>query len=259
MEPLLLSKSRLNVYCQCPEKYRLSYVEKVVPDKTPIPLIEGLALHHIVENCLVYGTKVPDLAAEVSREFWQARSWEQTEYADETAFTKAQEQILHEATTFVAMIGELQTHEMETYMEHPLVHPQTGEVDESIILRGYADIIDTDPQGRIRVIDIKTSARSPNTEQANRAMELTVYAYLMACTFGFHIELPVSLLYLVRSRQAKVVWLDSQRSIPDFVKLHESIISISRAIRQGLFWKNQGMHCTWCVHQDICFAASLAA
>ena len=62
MEPLLLSKSRLNTYCLCPEKYRLTYVEKIVPEKTAIPLIEGSALHHIVENCLVYGKTVPNMA-----------------------------------------------------------------------------------------------------------------------------------------------------------------------------------------------------
>lgn len=259
MQPLLLSKSRLNTYCQCPEKFRLTYVEKIIPDKTPIPLVEGSALHHIVGNCLVYGKKVPDLAAEVSREFWQNHHWQKTAYPDESAFQKAQENILQEATDFVEKIGELKTHEMETYFEHPLVHPVSGEVDESIILRGYADIIDTDPNGMTRVIDIKTTARTPNTEQANRAMELTVYAYLVACTFGFHIELPVSLLYLVRSKQPKVIWLHSERRMPDFLKLHENIVSISHAIRQGLFWKNQGMHCTWCVHQDICFAGCMAA
>ena len=259
MEPLLLSKSRLNTYCQCPEKFRLTYIEKIIPEKTSIPLIEGSAIHHIVENCLVYGKNIPELATEVSREFWQNQNWEQTDYPDNSSFIQAQEDILLESKAFVEMIGHLETHEMETYMEYPLIHPQTGEVDESIILRGYVDIIDTDLHGIIRIIDLKTTARTPNTEQANRAMELTVYAYLMACTFGFHIEPAVSLLYLVRSKQPKVIWQNSQRSMADFLKLHENIISISRAIRQGLFWKNQGMHCTWCVHQDICFAASLAA
>ena len=126
-------------------------------------------------------------------------------------------------------------------------------------MRGYADIIDQPEKDKIRVIDIKTSAKSPNLEQANRALELTVYAYLMGCKMGFHLEIPVSLLYLVRTKEPKVVWLNAQRSLPDFVQLYDTIMSVSHAIEQGLFWKNQGLQCSWCQHQEICFGTRMAA
>lgn len=259
MEPLPLSKSRLNTYCLCPEKFRLTYIEKIVLEKTPILLIEGSALYHIVENCLVYGKTVPYMAEVASQEYWSTVQLVQTEYSDEAAFMAAQKNILQEAEGFLGMIGTLNTHQMETYFEHPLVHPLSGEVNEGILLRGYADIIDTPEKDVTRIIDIKTSARLPNSEQANRALELTVYAYLMACIFGFHIEVPVSFLYLVRAKEAKSLWLNSKRSMPDFVKLYDTVTSIAQAIRQGLFWKNQGMHCAWCQHQDLCFSKRMAA
>lgn len=259
MEPLLLSKSRLNTYCLCPEKYRLTYVENIVPEKTAIPLIEGSALHHIVENCLVYGKAVPNMAEEASREYWTNIALHETEYADETALAQAQEKILDEAKAFLENIGPLNTWQMEAYFEHPLVDPLTGDVDESILLRGFADIIDQPEPEVTRIIDIKTSAKSPNQERGNRALELTVYAYLMACEFGFQIQVPVSLLYLVRSKEPKVMWLDSLRAESDFVELYGTIRHIATAIRQGLFWKNQGISCSWCQHQEICFGKSLAA
>lgn len=259
METLLLSKSRLNTYCLCPEKFRLTYIEKIVLEKTPIPLLEGSALHHIVENCLVYGKTVPHMAEEAAKEYWASIQLAGTEYPDEGAFKAAQTNILQEAKAFLSMIGELATYQMETYFEHPLVHPLSGQVDESILLRGYADIIDSPEKDVTRIIDIKTSAKSPNSEQANRALELTVYAYLMACTFGFHIEVPVSLLYLVRAKEAKVIWLNSSRAMPDFLKVYDAIINVAQAIRQGLFWKNPGLHCAWCQHQDLCFTKRMAA
>jgi len=259
MEPLLLSKSRLNTYCQCPEKFRLTYIEKASRNKTPVAMVEGSALHHIVENCLVYGKTVPNMAEVASQEFWEGVQLESTEYSDTADFQNAQQKILDEAIQFVDLVGDLNTHQMETYFEHPLKHPVTGAVDDSILLRGYADIIDSPATDVTRIIDIKTSAKSPHAEQANRAMELTVYAYLMACTFGFHIEIPVSLLYLIRSKEAKIVWLNSARSMPDFINAYNEISCIVHAIRSGLFWKNQGLHCGWCVHQEICFAKRLAA
>ena len=180
MKPLLLSKSRLNTYCQCPEKYRLTYVENIRSERTPVALVEGSALHHIVEKSLVYGKNIPDIAKVSSAEFWAGILWETTEYPDANAYKKAQESILAEASEFLQKIGTLNTYQMETYFEHPLVNPMTEEIDETILLRGYADIIDSPAKDVTRIIDIKTSAKSPNMEQANRALELTVYAYLVA-------------------------------------------------------------------------------
>ena len=259
MSNLLLSKSRLNTWCTCPEKYRLTYIENIRPEKTPTAMLEGSALHHIVENCLVYGKSIPDMPEAASSEYWQNIQLVETEYKDEEALANAQTKILAEAKGFLAQIGELNTYQMETYFEHPLVNPITGEEEEGIILRGYADLIDQPEKDRIRIIDIKTTAKSPNMEQANRALELTVYAYLMGCQMGFHLEVPVSLLYLVRTKEPKVIWLNAQRSLNDFMELHNTICHIADAIKQGLFWKNQGMQCSWCQHQEICFAKSLAA
>lgn len=258
MEALSLSKTRLNTYCQCPEKYRLTYIENFRPERTPSAMLEGSALHHIVENCLVYGN-IPNLAAEVSKEFWLNVPLRDTEYADENAFATAQNKILDEAQNFLGQIGKLNTWQMETYFEHPLVDPRTGEIDDGIILRGYADLIDAPAKDQIRLIDIKTTAKSPNLEQANRALELTMYVYLMACAYGFHCEIPVSLLYLVRSKQPKVVWLNAMRQMDDFLELYSTIKRVASAIRQGLFWKNQGLQCSWCVCQEVCFPKTIAA
>lgn len=222
-------------------------------------MIEGSAIHHIVENCLVYGRTISDMPEAASSEYWSSVEYSQTAYEDEEAFANAQGKILAEAKGFLSKIGELNTWQMESYFEHPLTNPLTGEVNEAILLRGYADIIDQPEKDKIRIIDIKTSAKSPNMEQANRALELTVYAYLMGCQMGFHLEVPVSLLYLVRSREPKVLWLNASRSLPDFVQLYETIQNISHAISQGLFWKNQGLQCSWCQYQEICFAKSMAA
>ena len=109
------------------------------------------------------------------------------------------------------------------------------------------------------VIDIKSTEKSPSPEQANRAIELTVYACLMACTFGFHCEIPTSLLYLVRTKEPKIVWLNAIHKLENFINLYETILNVSQAINQGLFWKNQGINCSWCDYQDICFGKPLAA
>lgn len=259
MQPLLLSKTRLNTYCLCPEKYRLTYVENILLDKTPVNMVEGSAIHHIVENALVYGKQIPNMAEIASDEYWKSVKLADTEYANEEELEKARIKTLAESKVFLEKIGKLDTWQIESWHEHPLVNPISGEVEESILIRGFSDILDHPQKDVTRIIDLKTTAKSPNMDQANRALELTVYAYLLACKFGFNAEFPVSLLYLVRTKEPKIVWLESIRKLDDFVKLHETILRIATAIRQGLFWKNQGMQCAWCQHEEICFGKTIAA
>lgn len=259
METIYLSKTRLNTYCLCPEKYRLTSVEKILMEKTPVNMIEGSAIHHIVENALVYGKHISQMAEAASEEYWSKINIQETEYPDEAALEKAKDKILAESKLFLEKIGPLNTWQMEKYFEHPLVNPVSSEVNESIIIKGYTDLIDSPQKDITRLIDIKTSAKSPSPNQAERAMELTVYSYLMGCVYGFHIEMPVSLLYLVRTKEPKIVWLNSIRKLPDFLYLYDTITRAATAIRQGLFWKNQGMQCSWCQHLEICFGKTFAA
>ena len=205
MEPLLLSKSRLNMFCQCPERYRLTYIEGIKPEKIPTAMLEleGSALHHIIENSLLYAKKIPNIAEVASNEFWDKINLADTNYLSKTKFELAKENILVEANSLLEKIGTLKTYQMETYFEHPLVNPLTGEIDKCLILRRYADIIDTPAKNVTRIIDLKTSGKSPSSTQADRSLDLTVYAYLMACKFGFHIKPKTSLLYLVRTKEKK--------------------------------------------------------
>ena len=258
MEPLYLSKSRLACFCTCPQKYKLTYIDKIVPEKTPTNMVEGSAIHHIVEQAIVYKA-VPNMADVAAQEFWNKIELSSVAYESQEDFTAAQEKVLSESKRFLELIGDLNTYQLETYMEHPLVNPENGEVDESIVIRGFADLIDKPAPKTTRIIDLKTSAKSPSQDQANKSIDLDVYSYLMACQFGFECEIPVSLLYLVRAKEPKIVWLNSLRKSDDFLNVYDMIVSIASAIRQNLFWKNAGMNCGWCDHKDLCFANRMAA
>lgn len=254
MEVLKLSKSRVGTFTLCPQKYRYLYVDKIIPEKTPTAMLEGLALHHVVENTLVYGDKISDITEASSSEFWKDVHLSNTEYQDHEELQKAQEGILEEAKGFLAQIGSFSPVEMETYFEFPLSNPETGEVHEDILLRGYMDLIDLTDDSKFRIIDIKTTSKSPFNWQGDRSLELSIYAYLLARRFEcWDSHIPVAYLYLVRTKHPKVIWLNSTRNHQDYQETYESLVSISQAMRNGNFYKNVGMQCSWCQYQDLCF------
>lgn len=259
MSKLYLSKSRVNTYTLCAEKYRLKYVEKIEPEKKPTALLEGSALHYLIENSLVYGKDIPNIVDATSEEFWQNIRLEQTEYENAETFSKAKDNILNLAKTFIPIIGELNTYQLETYFEKPLTNPETGVINDDIIVHGYTDIIDSPQPGITRIIDIKTTGRTPNTSLANVAPELSMYAYMMAAEFGWHIKLPVSFLYLVKSKTPKVLWLNSERSLPDFMAIYRTLVNVATGIQNELFWKNYGQHCSWCQYHNLCYAQGQCA
>lgn len=68
---------------------------------------------------------------------------------------------------------------MELGIQVPLTDPFTGEVFAGIALRGLIDLVDRTELG-LRVIDLKTMARSPSMPMAHMSLELALYAFLMA-------------------------------------------------------------------------------
>ena len=134
MPTLKLSKSKIGTFTLCPQKYQYTYIDKIIPEKTPKTMLEGSALHHVIENTIVYGDKIAEISRVASDEFWKDIELTGTEYESPEAMKNAQDSILKEAETFLTQIDPLNPVDMETYFEYPLFNPETGEVHEKRVL-----------------------------------------------------------------------------------------------------------------------------
>ena len=244
------SKSRLATYVQCPEKYRLHYDIGLKPIKTSPSLVEGSAIHHMVETGLMEG---PDALPKASKEFWEFRTLEMCDYPDLAAYQNAQATCLEQAKAFLDLIGHLKVQEIEAYLKTSLIHPKTGVEVPGIELQGYIDILDM-IDGSQRIIDLKTTAKKPMANASVLSIDLTVYAYLTAYPeFKLDGDIPVALLYLVRTKIPKIIWQKSKRTLDDLEELFHLVLMIATAIETRQFWKNPGMHCSWCDYQSVCY------
>ena len=240
-----LSKSRIACYTQCPMKYRLRYLDDITVPATPA-MIEGSALHAIVEA----GLRAEDISR-ASNDYWSTLSLFDTAYANDQSMEEAKVKVLGEARRFLELIGPLNVYDVETYMEGHLTNPVTGEVDFGIVLHGYADLLIADDTGT-RVVDIKTSARTPSVSAADRSIDLDVYGALFTQTFG-HNDVDADLLYLVRTREPKTLWLRSYRDPFDFQRLFETVQQVHYGITHELFWRSPSMLCASCPYCGLCF------
>jgi ATP-dependent helicase/DNAse subunit B len=249
---LTLSKSKLNSYIQCPEKYRISYDLEIRPLKADPALVEGSCLHHLVESALLYQKhlELESILTLASERFWESAPIETCDYLTVENYYLAQRQCLEEARQFLTQVGELECISMEQHIAVPLIDPITMEQVPDINLQGYVDLIDR-VADRERIIDIKTSSRKPKEGMAAIALELTLYAYLN--TFNEFADSPVAYLNLIRTKEPKVSWDESQRTVDEYVELVGICKNLAANILERRFWRNPGTHCSWCDYQSLCY------
>lgn len=252
---ITFSKSKLNTYLACPEKYRLGYELGIRSPRSSPTLVEGSAIHHLVQSGLVNGM-IEDVLLHASITFWNEHPFENCGYETEEEYFAAQAKCLNQSESFLEQLGPLQVRHVEHRCGSPLIHPITLAAHPGIALTGFIDLVITDHQGQSWVLDLKTVARSPREGMARVALELSLYAYLFSLPFtpGEFMSMPVALVYLIRTKAPQVHWDESRRAMPHFVELYRICRKVARDIEQGHFWRNPGIHCGWCDYQAFCYA-----
>jgi hypothetical protein len=248
------SKSKLNTYLSCPRKYYLHYELGMRAKKASKTLIEGSAIHHIVESGLVY-RQISDIAEESSRIFWEDNPFENCCYETEQEYLSAQQLCLFQSKKFLEGLGPLPALRMEMEYQCPLIHPLTGETREDISLLGYLDLLLLGEDGTPCLVDLKTVGKTPREGMSRVALEMSLYAYLYTQPFDSmeFSHYPVALVYLIRTKEPKVHWDESTRSLPHFVEIFNICSQVASSIERGCFWRNPGMHCSWCDQQSLCY------
>ncbi len=129
------SKSKLNTYLSCPRKYYLHYELGMRAKKASKTLIEGSAIHHIVESGLVY-RQISDIAEESSRIFWEDNPFENCCYETEQEYLSAQQLCLFQSKKFLEGLGPLPALRMEMEYQCPLIRQpwkQYAEINWNLI------------------------------------------------------------------------------------------------------------------------------
>lgn len=256
---MLLSKSRLAAFTQCPEKYRLGYLLGLRPLKDKPALVEGRCLHELVEVGLTRTGDLDAILAEASQDFWKATPLESLAYKDAAEYQATQVRCLAEAKLFLEQIGELEVLAAEIHLEQPAVDLESGAELPDLRLHGFVDLVVRDPDGEVRIVDIKTTSRKPQ-DLSGLSLDLSVYTYLHGYPGVFNGAVyPASLLYLVRTTKPQALWQHSTRGAKDFVDLMTLCQAVATNIQEQRFWRNPGMGCSWCDFAPLCLGDDKAA
>jgi len=246
-----ISASRLKLFHNCRLQWFFRYIEQI--PSTPSPaLLVGKVVHSVLQAWNIARWRSEDTSPERMELVFEA-SWVHGCEEEGMVWNSAEEEAKEKG-------GAMNT--LRTYFAHtPIPQDERPEAVEVRVERDLdahglpplVGIIDLVRAGG-KIVDFKTSARTPDTYMATHQNEiqLTCYALLYREATGAT-ESGFELHHLVKTKEPKLVVTPMSPMQPDqirrLVRIMESYVA---GVQAEDFVPSPGMHCAWCDYFSQC-------
>jgi len=255
-----VSFSQLDQYLRCPLKYHFTYVDRVAPDFVPAALAFGSGIHGAAAFFLrgIQQGRAPSLedVQGYFEGYWNLETQHKPIRFGEKD-TKAS--LLDLAARMLDVLYRsrepgTEVVAVEQAFDVPLVDQETGELlDRNLV--GALDLVERDAEGRLVVVDLKTSARKYSDLQVEASLQLSVYSYATAMNgLADQEDLRLRFDVLTKTKQPELCRYWTQRDRAANLRLFRLAAEILRAIEAGVFVPNTGWQCRDCQFRSRCWA-----
>jgi len=245
------SHSRLSTFEQCPQKFKLHYIDKVETDvEESVEAFMGIRVHETLEKLysdLRYQKKntLEDLLDFLNDE-WE-KNWN-----DAIVIVKKQ----YNSDNYLNMARKFVTDYYNRY--DPFDQTKTIAIEERILinldesgdykLQGYIDRLTEVKDGYYEIHDYKTNSRLPLPEYIDNDRQLALYS------IGVKNRYP-------DAKDVRLIWhfvafdkeIDSTRTDEELEDLKQNTVQLIDTIeREEQFPTNPSRLCDWCEYKEIC-------
>jgi putative RecB family exonuclease len=245
-----LSPSRAADFMSCPLLYRFRTIDRLPEPPSPDAL-RGTVVHKVLEDLfdLPAARRTPEEAGEMLLPVWERIRADEPDVATLfgedgpalTAWLVSCRTVLERYFTLEDPT-RLEPAERELYVETVL--------DSRLLLRGYVDRLDVAPDGRLRVVDYKTSKAPNPLFEAKALFQMRFYALVLWRLRG---RVP-SVLQLVYLGSGEILRYEPDEA--DLRATERKVEAVWRAIRtaeeSGDWQPHRSRLCDWCAHRSIC-------
>jgi putative RecB family exonuclease len=252
------SKSQLQTYLQCSQRYQYQYVLAAPWEAMPAILLFGRALHRAVARYYIQKQAGRDVSLEELDALFRF-SWDDekgdlpllmTRGSDEAAMRSQGRELLQ---CFMRQVKPRVIEAVEEPFIAGLIDPDTGDV-LPIKLVGVLDLRECDGQGNFIVAELKASARKYTERQGEHHLDGAVYGYAMQqagyTTGAAQVLIRFDVLVKTKTPQFEQYYFN--KSELDFRKFLRLATKVLRGIDRGLFIPHEGWQCTTCPFQTRC-------
>ena len=189
-----LSVSQITCYLQCSLKYAFRYIEEREPERFPVALAFGKAMHATLESFHESRMNQAELDLPALQSLfkadWAAECSQPLDFGPKESAETLLGTGLELIAQYVAACPFVPT-AVEEAFRVPLIHPETGEELTDLPLVGIFDLLTADG-----FVELKTGRQVMAESLRERNLQLSAYAYVYERMFG---TLPkVSLVFLLK-------------------------------------------------------------
>lgn len=246
-----LSASRLNLWLQCPRRFRYQYVEKLPWATAPSALVFGSAVHAALAD--LYQARLEGNEPTLDDLHANFRvAWSAEVKPIELKDGESVEGLDALARAMLAVVLEQPQHGRILAVE------EAFEVllDESLPpLKGVIDEVEV-RDGRVVVREHKTAARAWSADQVENSLQATVYA-VAACEM--HLpgvsgigDVDVEFQIVSKSKRPSVDLRLTKRNAQHVDELRDVATAVVTAEREGVFPRRRDWHCSSCPYEKQC-------
>jgi putative RecB family exonuclease len=225
----VLSPSQVNGYLNCSAAWKYRYVDKL-PSAATGNQVRGRAVHALVgywfRQRMAGATPDSGTLAEAYTEIWDNETAD-AEFSAKESIEELRASGAELANKYITEVG----HKITPAASELKVSGVIGGVN----VRGYVDLLVRDASGKI--IDLKTSSRSPSGVSADHALQLATYARLTPEATGL-----VQLDTLVANKTPKLVSIEYQVPEADILLTERIYPAVQKSMRDGFYLPNRGSY-----------------
>ncbi len=239
-----ISYSQISLFQKCPLSYRFRYIEKR-PSKPSPHLSFGTTIHRVLSRFYnEYDGQFPNFSL---LESLLDKNWVSEGY------TSLEEELQWKKNALIALRNFYKNTDLSKKL--PLEFEEWFEIPfPDFTLVGKIDRVDRTNNGRLHVIDYKTSGKLQSYDQVKKDLQLAIYYF--ACRYKYK-EDPekVSLYFLTQDEivSAELTEVEIQEAVNNILETYQHI---SRAIDENSFNANVSKLCNYCDYLEFCPAAN---
>tara|TARA_Y100000590_G_C15719879_1_gene1013177 strand:- start:175 stop:999 length:825 start_codon:yes stop_codon:yes gene_type:complete len=249
------SYSRINTFDQCPQKYKIQYIDLISTNNDSIEAFMGNRVHNVLENLysidnlknqFISFDKLIDMYSREWHENWHENifisnyKFDINYYNHNTVYDNGLKCLKNFYKRFNQK-GYFKDKILE--LEFPF-QIEVGDYK----LRGYIDRIDRNSKDEIDIFDYKTGVKSKSKIQALNDLQLAIYELAIREKFKKCKKINLHLYYL---RNDKLVSFN--HSLSQLEKLKNKIINKIDVINSSKdFIAKESILCEWCFYWEQC-------
>ncbi len=242
-----LSFSTVKQFCEfCPEAIFKEKIDRLPREGISANALLGSCFHTVSEawfrGLMLNHVFTPEILMRVFTARWNKAPQDEIVYSK-----KDKDALFQQAEQLIALLIEAERPHQILAIEKPVYY----RLSEDLIVLGKPDLVYRDKDGKLVILDVKTSGKSYSDDDLYDVACQT-YTYSLA----YSEPVKMQLMLFLKLKQTRLQVIDLPVGMIDFEEWRNRFLQVKRALESEIRYKVRGWHCKGCGYYRLCKQAS---